>query len=247
MSALASAAHLSTAELGQRYRAARQPIERSHLQIVWLVSQGRSEREVALVTGHGRRWIAEIARRHNTAGPAGLGDRRNRNAGAKSLLDEQDKAALDAALAAPPADGGLWTGPNCPSWMAARLGRKVWPQRGWDYLHKLGHRSQVPRPRHAKAASAEEQEAFKRGSPAGWTSAAPRTPSGRSRSGRSTVESGAFNRVGLKPILRRPSRALARVPDDRDRGRSRDLTPPTPPCVRGRARRFVGSSCLGDQ
>jgi transposase len=252
MSALALVAHLSTAELGQRYRAARQPIERSHLQIVWLASQGRSEREVALVTGHGRRWIAEIVRRYDTAGPAGLGDRRNRNAGAKSLLDEQDKAALDAALAAPPADGGLWTGPKdgqrrCPSWMAARLGRKVWPQRGWDYLHKLGHRSQVPRPRHAKAASAEEQEAFKRGSPAGWTSAAPRTPSGRSRSGRSTVESGAFNRVGLKPILRRPSRALARVPDDRDRGRSRDLTPPTPPCVRGRARRFVGSSCLGDQ
>ena len=191
MSALALVAHLSTAELGQRYRAARQPIERSHLQIVWLASQGRSEREVALVTGHGRRWIAEIARRHNTAGPAGLGDRRNRNAGAKSLLDEQDKAALDAALAAPPADGGLWTGPKdgqrrCPSWMAARLGRKVWPQRGWDYLQKLGHRSQVPRPRPAKAASAEEQEAFKRGSPAGWTSAAPRTPSGRSRSGRST-------------------------------------------------------------
>ena len=36
-------ADLSTAELGQRYRAARQPIERSHLQIVWLLSQGRSD------------------------------------------------------------------------------------------------------------------------------------------------------------------------------------------------------------
>src|SRR5215208_6153427 len=105
MSAPALVAHLSTAELGQRHRAARQPIERSHLQIVWLVSQGRSEREVALVTGHGRRWIAEIVRRYNAAGPAGLGDRRNRSAGAKSLLDEPDKAALDAALAAPPAEG----------------------------------------------------------------------------------------------------------------------------------------------
>jgi transposase len=186
MSALALVAHLSTAELGQRYRAARQPIERSHLQIVWLVSQGRSEREVALVTGYGRRWIAEIVRRYNTEGPAGLGDRRNQNAGAKSLLDEQDKAALDAALAAPPADGGLWTGPKVAAWMTTRLGRKIWPQRGWDYLHKLGYRSQVPRPRHAKAASAAEQEAFKRGSRAGWTSAAPRTPRGRSRSGPST-------------------------------------------------------------
>jgi hypothetical protein len=51
MSASALVAHLSTAELGQRYRAAQQPIERSHLQIVWLLSQGRSECEVAAATG----------------------------------------------------------------------------------------------------------------------------------------------------------------------------------------------------
>jgi transposase len=186
MSALALVAHLSTAELGQRYRAARQPSERSHLQIVWLLSQGRSAREVALVTGYGRRWIAEIVRRYNTGGLAGLGDRRNQNAGAMSLLDDEDKAALRAALAEPPADGGRWTGPKVAAWMAARLGRKIWPQRGWDYLQKLGYSSQVPRPRHAKAASAAEQEAFKRGSRAGWRSAAPRTSTGRSRSGRST-------------------------------------------------------------
>jgi transposase len=186
MSASALVAHLSTAELGQRYRAARQPIERSHLQIVWLLSQGRSEREVALVTGYGQRWIAEIVRRYNADGPTGLGDRRNRNAGAKSLLDEEDRAALNAVLAKPPGDGGLWTGPKVAAWMTAHLGRKIWPQRGWDYLKKLSYSPQVPRPRHAKAASAAEQEAFKRGSRAGWTSAAPRTPSGRSRSGRST-------------------------------------------------------------
>ena len=186
MSAPALIAHLSTAELGQRYRAARQPIERSHLQIVWLVSQGRSEREVAAVTGYGQRWIAEIVRRYNTGGLAGLGDRRNQNAGAMSLLDDEDKAALRAALAEPPADGGRWTGPKVAAWMTARLGRKVGPQCGWDYSRKLGHSPQVPRPRHAKAASAAEQDAFKRGSRAGWMSAAPRTPSGRSRSGRST-------------------------------------------------------------
>ena len=181
MSAPALVAHLSTAELGQRFRAARQPIERSHLQIVWLLSQGRSEREVAAVTGSGQRWITEIVRRYDAAGPAGLGDRRNQNAGARSLLHEEDEAALNAILAEPPADGGPWTGPKVAAWMTARLGRQIWPQRGWDYLQKLGYRSLVPRPRHAKAARAAEQEAFKRGS-----RAAPRTPRGRSRSGRST-------------------------------------------------------------
>jgi transposase len=186
MSAPALVAHLSTAELGQRYRAARQPIERSHLQIVWLVSQGRSEREVATVTGYSHRWITEIVRRYNAEGASGLSDQRARNIGARPLLSQEDEVALQNALAKPPADGGLWTGPKVAAWMTARLGRKIWPQRGWDYLRKLGYSSQVPRPRHAKAASAAEQEAFKRGSRAGWRSIALGTSSGRSRSGRST-------------------------------------------------------------
>jgi transposase len=160
MSAPDLAAHLSPAELGQRYRAARSPIERSHLQIVWLLSQGRDEREVARVTGYGRRWVGEIVRRYNEVGPDGLGDRRRGNAGAKPLLGAADEAALRAALAAPPADGGLWTGPKVAAWMGVRLGREVWPQRGWDYLKKLGYSAQ--RPRHAKAASAEEQAASRR-------------------------------------------------------------------------------------
>src|SRR3954449_9516043 len=150
MSASGLAAHLSPAELGQRYRAARSPIERSQLQIVWLLSRGRSEREVAQVTGYGRRWVGEVARRYDEGGPDGLGDRRRGNAGARPLLGAEDEAALrgglgeppaggrargaggegarGAARADPPADGGLWTGPKVATWMAARLGRKVWPQ-----------------------------------------------------------------------------------------------------------------------
>ena len=160
-------AHVSPADLGRRYRAARSPVERSHLQIVWLLSRGRGEREVAQVTGYGRRWVAEVVRRYNEAGPDGLGDGRARNAGAKPLLDADGETALRAALAEPPADGGLWTGPKVAAWMAARLGRKVWPQRGWDYLRKLGYSAQRPRPRHAKAASPEEQAAYKKARRAG--------------------------------------------------------------------------------
>src|SRR3954451_1216482 len=200
MSAPGLAARLSPAELGQRYRAARSPVERSHLQIVWLLSRGRSEREVARVTGYGRRWVGEVARRYDEGGagaggpprrydeggPDGLGDRRRGNAGAGPLLGAEDEAALRAALAEPPADGGLWTGPKVATWMAARLGREVWPQRGWDYLKKLGYSAQRPRPRHAKAASPEEQAAYKKSWPPKWSSTARRSPGGRSRCGRST-------------------------------------------------------------
>ena len=153
------AAHLSPAELGRRYRTARDPIERSHLQIVWLLSQGRDEREVAAVSGYGRRWIGAIVRRYNEAGPDGLGDGRAGNAGARPLLDADGETALRAALAEPPADGGLWTGPKVASWMGARLGRRIWAQRGWDYPRKLGNSLQTPRPRNAEAASAEAASA----------------------------------------------------------------------------------------
>src|SRR3954464_8475228 len=186
MSASGLAAHLSPAELGQRYRAARSPIERSHLPIVRLPSRGRSEREVARVTGYGRRWVGEVARRYEEGGPDGLGDRRRGNAGARPLLGAEDEAALRAALAEPPADGGLWTGPKVATWMAARLGREVWPQRGWGDLKKPGYSSQRPRPRHAKAAGPEEQAAYKKSWPPRWTSTARRSPGGRSRCGRST-------------------------------------------------------------
>src|SRR3954469_16177523 len=134
MSASGSAAHLSPAELGQRYRAARSPVERSHLQIVWLPSRGRSEREVAQVTGHGRRWVGEVARRYDEGGPDGLGDRRRGNAGARPLLGGGGGAgaggaggggrAVGAGRRSPAADGGLWTGPKVATWMAARLGRE---------------------------------------------------------------------------------------------------------------------------
>src|SRR3954463_8411402 len=122
MSASGLAAHLSPAELGQRYRAARSPIERSHLQVVWLLSRDRSEREGAQVTGYGRRWVGEVARRYEEGGPDGLGDRRRGNAGARPLLGAEDEAALRAALAEPPADGGLWTGPEGGAGGAAGVG-----------------------------------------------------------------------------------------------------------------------------
>ena len=167
MSAPDLAARPSPAELGQRYRAARSPVERSRLQIVWLLSQGRSAREVAQVTGHGRRWIAEIVRRCAEGGPDGLGDRRRGSAGARPLLGAEDEAALRVALAEPPADGGLWTGPKVAAWMGVRLGREVRPQRGWDCLRELGHSPQVPRPRHAEAAGAEEQAEYEKARRAG--------------------------------------------------------------------------------
>lgn len=57
--------HLSTEELGQRFRSARDRVERSHFQVIWLLQQGYGESEVARVMGYSKRWVAGLVRRYN--------------------------------------------------------------------------------------------------------------------------------------------------------------------------------------
>ncbi len=49
--------HLSLDELETCYRGAKDPFERSHYQIIWLLATGRPTEEVAAVTGYSRNWI----------------------------------------------------------------------------------------------------------------------------------------------------------------------------------------------
>ena len=142
--------HLGADELERRYRAARDPVERAHYQIVWLLSRGWATAAVMAATGYSRGWVQEVARRYNRAGPAGLGDRRHANPGGAALLDDAGQGELRGALAGEAA------------WMAEKLGRAVGAQRGWEYLRRLGHTPQVPRPAHADA-DGEEQVAFPKG------------------------------------------------------------------------------------
>src|SRR5215208_3322477 len=75
--------HASTEELERRYRKAKDPVERSHRQIVWLLSEGRTTEEVCEVTGYSPGWVRRIAHRYNERGVEGLGDRRHQNPGAR--------------------------------------------------------------------------------------------------------------------------------------------------------------------
>ncbi len=158
--------HLSARELEDRYRKARDPVERSHYQIVWLLSSGKLTREVAEATGYSPEWIREVSRRYNERGAEGLGDRRHGNPGAAPLLSPEQQKELGEALEETPEDGGMWNSSKVASWIEGRTGRRVRAQRGWEYLRRLGYTPQVPRPANA-GADEEEQEAFKKGSPSG--------------------------------------------------------------------------------
>ncbi len=158
--------HAGAQELERRYRKAKDPVERSHCQIVWLLSEGRTTGEVCEVTGYSPGWVRRIARRYNERGVEGLGDRRHGNPGARdrALLDEEGEAELrEALVAGPPPGGGMWSGPKVALWIAQRNGlEKVHVQRGFEYLRKAGMSPQVPRPSNAKGADSNEREAFKK-------------------------------------------------------------------------------------
>jgi transposase len=157
------ATHLSVADLEQRYRAAHEPHERSWWQILWLLARGQTATAVAASTGYNRGWIGQIAKRYNTEGPEGMVNRqRTTSWRAPRMLSAALQEELRQALAGPAPDGAKrWRARDVADWMAARLGRPVSVQRGWDYLQRLKHSQQVPRPRHALA-DLEAQEAFKK-------------------------------------------------------------------------------------
>ena len=81
------AAHLSADELKARYRRARDPVERSHLQVIWLLARQHTQAAIAAATGYSTRQIRTILRRYNEGGPEALGDRRRRHLRGKPLPD----------------------------------------------------------------------------------------------------------------------------------------------------------------
>ena len=152
--------HLSHGEIDRRYRGCADASEQTRWQVLWLVTRPDrplSATAAAKLVGFTPAWGRAILKRYNANGPDALRDGRRHN-GSDPLLSAEQRAELLAALQAEPPDGGLWSGPKVAAFVKDRFGVEVWPQTGWQWLKDLGFRLVVPRPRHPKAASAEEQK-----------------------------------------------------------------------------------------
>ena len=151
---------LQEREIRTHYRRAKDPVARSHWQVIWLLAQELTSAQVAAVTDDPVSWIRTVVRRYKQQGPAGLEDRRHRTPGATGMLSTAQRVALAAALQRPPPDGGVWAGPKAAAWMAVALSRRVHAQRGGE-AWRLGRTAKMPRPRHAKP-DTTAQAAFKK-------------------------------------------------------------------------------------
>jgi transposase len=157
-------AHLPSADLHQRYRAARDAAEARRWQALWLFSQNHPIGTVATIVGLHRNSVRALIKRYNAIGPAAISDARAHNPGTRQpYLTAEQEDALRAALAQPHPDGGLWNGARVARWIAHATGRQqVYRQFGWAVLRRLGLSLQVPRPRRRQAATLEQQDEWKK-------------------------------------------------------------------------------------
>lgn len=154
--------HLSIAELARRYRAAKEPNERTWWQLLWLLAQGRTATERSKVTGYRAYWIGQIAKRDNQEGPSGMVNRRHTTSyRPPAVLSPKLQEELRAALAEAAAKHADWTGSDVATGMAEQLGRPVSYHLGWSSRVRRKHRPQVPRPRHVLADAEQQAECKK--------------------------------------------------------------------------------------
>ena len=159
------APHLCPDEIARRYRACHGGVEKTHWQILWLLTRAGTPpppAEVAAQVGLTPAWVRAVLKRGNAEGPDGLADRRAAKNGGSPKLSTEPQAALFEALQGRAPDGGLWTGPKVAAFVGDRWGVAVRAETGWRWLTGLGLSLQVPRPRNPGAATADEQRRWKR-------------------------------------------------------------------------------------
>jgi transposase len=133
--------HLSLEDLKTRYRQTQDTTEARRWHLLMLVAGDWTIKQAAQVVGLNYDYAKEIVHRYNDEGPVSV---RNRNSDrqpppAKALLTIAQQEELRQALQDPPPDGGQWSGPKVARWIAEKTGNDhIWPQRGWDYLKRLG-------------------------------------------------------------------------------------------------------------
>ncbi len=81
--------HLSPDEIARRYRACRGGVEKTHRQILWLLTRSEAPpapAEVAARVGLTPARVRTVLKRWNSEGPAGLADRRPARNGSRPRL-----------------------------------------------------------------------------------------------------------------------------------------------------------------
>ena len=196
------APHYSSEELKKKYRTSQDLVETRRWHLLWKISLGWSIKNSAIAIGINYDYAKEIVKKYNSLGFEGVKNQKNQqrkqSGGRKPLLTRKQFKKLQQELELKHSDGGVWTGTKVARWIEKETGKKkVWNQRGWDYLKKLRYSWQSPRPEHEKGDKLE-QEIFKANLPLKIKKLEEKYP-------QAEIDVWFFDehRVGLKPILKK--------------------------------------------
>ena len=154
-----AASHLSVDEVKERMRAEARPWVRHHWWIIYnaLVAPGKAE-EIALHTGVAATTVHRVISTYNRLGPAAIDQSEKGGRHHEYLTIEQEQALLQPFFARAE-QGEIATVQQIQQAVEAQVKHAVHLSSIYRLLARHGWRKLVPRPRHPKASSAE-QEAF---------------------------------------------------------------------------------------
>jgi transposase len=154
--------HLTTEELGTRYRSCQKPQEKVRWHALHLISKGMVAANASRRVGRASSWITNLARRYNRDGAAAIARQKSTKPSHRAKVDAELGKELDKALRSGAPDGGLWTAPKVASWITEKSGQEVHQTTAWRAMRRLGFSLQVPRPANKRRATLEEQAEFKK-------------------------------------------------------------------------------------
>ncbi len=136
-------------------------VERRRSQLLALLCEGKSYREVLEITRYSYQGADKVMDAYVAQGLEGIKDQRHSNRGAPTLLSDADLLLLAQSIRADVAQGGVWNGNRVQAWVKTTLQKDLYLGRCYEFLEAVGYSQQVPRPRQVEA-DQERQEDFKK-------------------------------------------------------------------------------------
>lgn len=153
--------HLTNQQLRRRYLSCRHPQEKLRWQALMLIAEGEVAAQAAEKLGRSSAWMTETARRYNEGGAAAVSNK-SKNAGSKTLTDQQIKELEALIESGKTRSEGLWSSTRIKGWVKAQTGKEIHKTTAWRMFAKLEFSRQIPRPFHQGRASESEQAEFKK-------------------------------------------------------------------------------------
>jgi len=134
--------------LWQAFKRSTCAVERRRIQLIALLTEGKSKAEVRAVTRYGDPAYCKAIERYNAQGLVGLRDLRHDNLGPPQLLSDAQILLLAQQIRFDFARGVLWDGAKVQAWLQDTFALEIHAGRAYEFLAQVGFSRQSWARRH---------------------------------------------------------------------------------------------------